>query len=35
VRIEITDPEKISIGRIVRFFELDDEPLIALEAVIF
>lgn len=34
-RIEIVDPEKISIGRIVSFFEQGDGPLIALEAVIF
>jgi len=34
-RIEIIDPEKISIDRIVSFSEQDDELLIALEAVIF
>jgi hypothetical protein len=34
-RIETIDTEKISIGRIVSFFEQDDEPLIAIEAVIF
>jgi len=34
-RIEIIDPEKINVGRIVSFFEKDDGPLIALEAVMF
>jgi hypothetical protein len=32
-RIEITDPEKISIGQIVSLFVQDDQLLIAIEAV--
>lgn len=33
-KIEIIDPEKISISRIVSFFEQNNEPLIALETII-